>query len=59
MMEMKYALIVEWKDTDTFSTFFFDSRDTAVRDRDVERARGNYANLYVKLEEGDEENGTR
>lgn len=52
---MKYALIVEWNYTDTLSTFFFDSRDVAIKERDFERDRGNYANLYVKLEEGDEE----
>ena len=48
---MDYALVVEWKDTDTFSTFFFDKFETAKRERDKERNDGNFANIYMKCEE--------
>lgn len=48
---MKYALIVEWADSDTFSTFFFEKLETAMEERDLERSRGNYANVYQEIEE--------
>ena len=47
---MKYALIVEWADTDTISTFFFDKKETAERERDAERAKGNIAHVYQQID---------
>lgn len=48
---MKYALVVEWADTDTFSTFFFEKLETALEERDLERSRGNCANVYQQIED--------
>lgn len=48
---MKYALVVEWSDSDTFSTFFFERLETAMEERDRERSRGNYANVYKQIDE--------
>ena len=48
---MEYALIVEWAETDTFSTFFFNTLSAAVEDRDKERKSGNIAHIYQKIPE--------
>lgn len=48
---MNYALIVEWADTDTFSSFFFDTLERAEKERDRERNNGNIANIYKEIEE--------
>ena len=45
----KYVLIVEWNDTDTFSTYFFRTYEAALRERDEERLKGNKANIYVEV----------
>lgn len=50
---MKYALIVEYVETDTFSTFFFDNLAVAIRERDLERNNGNVANIYIQMEDID------